>query len=754
MNKIEIDLKNCYGINKLDYDFKFSNRNNAFVVYAPNGTMKTSFTRTLLDLKEDRTSKDRIFPERETKRVINKSDNSQLDKSEIFIVESYRETFESDKITSLLASKELKKEYDKINKSIESSKELLLKFLAKTSGLTAKNVEGQFSYDFTSNHKKIMETLDKIYTDNYTNDYEDLSYLKYKIVINDTVKKFLENEDVKTLLSEYMKKYNELMSESLLFKKGIFNHSNASVISKQLQANGFFNAKYKVIMGNDNQTIKSHKELNELIETAKKEILKDDELKSKFDKIDTQIKNKDLTELRKVLEINQELINELFDYNNLKKKIWISYLNSDANIKSSFESLVLLYRSSKEKIQEILKKARKEKTDWDNVVNIFNSRFNVPFIVEVENQEDVILKESAPTLKFKYKDKDSEKNLEKNQLIDILSQGEKRALYLLNIIFEIEGIKKQNKKTLIILDDIADSFDYKNKYAIVEYLRDIKEDKLYNIEEKLFNIIILTHNFDFYRTVANRVGAKTLMTSKDENNIALLKGGYIKNIFNTWKYDARQNVFNNEKIFISAITFVRNICEYIQEENSDNYMFLTNLLHIKSRTNKITIGELESVYNNVWTKEKQLNLDNKEMKVIDLIFKNADSISENLTETVNLEDKIVMSIAIRLKAEQYMIGRINNNEFIIGLEQESDQTWKLLKEFTKNFKTELDVIKKMEQVNLMTSENIHINSFMYEPLLDLSDHHLKTLYKEIKKLFVDLEAKVNLIHDSVAITIE
>ena len=48
--------------------------------------------------------------------------------------------------------------------------------------------------------------------------------------------------------------------------------------------------------------------------------------------------------------------------------------------------------------------------------------------------------------------------------------------------------------TIFVVDDIADSFDYKNKYAIVEYLTDI-------LTEPFFLQIILTHNYDFYRTV-------------------------------------------------------------------------------------------------------------------------------------------------------------------------------------------------------------------------------------------------------------
>lgn len=43
----------------------------------------------------------------------------------------------------------------------------------------------------------------------------------------------------------------------------------------------------------------------------------------------------------------------------------------------------------------------------------------------------------------------------------------------------------------------------------------------------------------------------------------------------------------------------------------------------------------------------------------------------------------------------------------------------------------IDVIKVLNQVNIMTPENIHVNSFMYEPILDMSNHHLKTLYTNV-----------------------
>ena len=34
----------------------------------------------------------------------------------------------------------------------------------------------------------------------------------------------------------------------------------------------------------------------------------------------------------------------------------------------------------------------------------------------------------------------------------------------------------------------------------------------------------------------------------------------------------------------------------------------------------------------------------------------------------------------------------------------------------------------------MTPENIHVNSFMYEPLIDMSDDHLRKLYADVEQL--------------------
>ena len=38
----------------------------------------------------------------------------------------------------------------------------------------------------------------------------------------------------------------------------------------------------------------------------------------------------------------------------------------------------------------------------------------------------------------------------------------------------------------------------------------------------------------------------------------------------------------------------------------------------------------------------------------------------------------------------------------------------------------------IDEVNLITPENIHLNSFMYEPIIDISDWSLKQLFNDVK----------------------
>ena len=72
MEKIKIDLQNCFGIGAFVQEFDFS-ITNSILIYAPNGVMKTSFAKTFDCIaKDDKKNmpKDRIVDELESQYTV------------------------------------------------------------------------------------------------------------------------------------------------------------------------------------------------------------------------------------------------------------------------------------------------------------------------------------------------------------------------------------------------------------------------------------------------------------------------------------------------------------------------------------------------------------------------------------------------------------------------------------------------------------------------------------------------------------
>ncbi|WP_066891218.1 hypothetical protein [Clostridium nigeriense] len=715
MDKIKIDFINCFGINELKYTFDFTSKK-ACSIYAPNGTMKTSFAKTVKCISDEEAPQDLINTEKVSNALITKSNGEDVSSGDVFVIESYKEDYESKRVSMLMVNKELKAKYDKIHSDLEKKKDTILKELSPLCGIRSKSeIEIEISNTWGSTPRNIFECFEEIKV--LLEEFSSPIDIKYKTIINEKVIEFLKDKDTKILIKEYIEKYNELITKSEYFTKGVFNHNNVSTIGKNLNDNGFFKVKNKIVI--KDKEIKSKRELDALLEGEKSKIFNNADLLIKFEKLDEKLtKNAAMKGLRTLLESSPEIISYLDNIDSLKKELWLSYLKQN---EEELKALVGMYKLSKEQLKKIVEEAKRQKTSWDEVVEIFNQRFDVPFVVEIHNQQDVILKENTPTINFKYNERGSYRDIDRTTLLNVLSNGEKRALYILNLIFEIEALIKLNKDVLVVIDDIADSFDYKNKYAIVEYLNDI-------LKSGIFRMVILTHNFDFYRTVVNRLGIprkNSLMVHKNDMKIKLVQGEYLKNIFDVWK----NKISSNDRIMIASIPFVRNLSEYLEVENSPNYLKLTSLLHIKEDTNNITVADLEAIYNDVWRVHKNLN--DKNRKVINVLFYEVEKIVQENTEKINLENKIVLSIAIRLLAEEFMITRISDKEKIKDITR--NQTCGLLRLY-KEEHNNINEIKILEQVNLMTPENIHINSFMYEPILDLSDSYLKKLYSNVKEM--------------------
>jgi len=134
MQKLKIRFENCYGIRKLAHEFDTS-EGQAFLVYAPNGAMKTSFARVFRDVATGKQPRDSIFPHRKTTFTIADETDSPIPPDRILVVEPYVEGYSSDKSATLMADQSLRRQYEDLVKSISDKAKVVLGELGKTAGL-------------------------------------------------------------------------------------------------------------------------------------------------------------------------------------------------------------------------------------------------------------------------------------------------------------------------------------------------------------------------------------------------------------------------------------------------------------------------------------------------------------------------------------------------------------------------------------------------------------------------------------------
>ena len=581
MERVKIDLKNCYGIKNLQQEFDYSN-SQVYALYAPNGVMKSSLAKTCQDAAEKKESKDRIFLNRKTVRSIFDESHDEIEGDRLLVVLPYDANLGlSERTSTLLLDAKLKIEYDSLLRATEQAKINLLKAI-KQQSRSRQDIETQISSAIMTTSHEFDSALFRIKRE--VEDLKDPIFadIEYDKIFNAKVTVALDTKDLKNAISEYAQRYNELISASTYFKLGTFDYYNAGQIARSLETNGFFTAKHTVNLNANtgNREIKTKAELEEVIFKEKEKILTDQALRKKFDDVAKQLtKNIQLRNFYEYVRGNEAILSRLNNPEKLKQDIIKSYLKVHEGLYNEWMSK---YDAARERRKELEKEAAAQRTRWERVIDIFNERFFVPFKLETKNRTDVMLgRTSIIDLGFTYIDGSESAELKRDDLLQSLSMGERKALYVLNVIFEIETRRKSQQETFVVIDDLADSFDYKNKYAIVQYLKDISDDGL-------FKLLIMTHNFDFFRTMESRfVGySRCLMATKNGAGITISQATGIRNIFaNDWKL----HFFEDQKKKVASIPFLRNLVEMTTGEGDPNYQELTSMLHWKPSSSTITL---------------------------------------------------------------------------------------------------------------------------------------------------------------------
>lgn len=722
MRKLDIRLRNCFGINSLEHVFDFETtiqnplKQRAYAIYAPNGLMKSSFAKTFDELSRGNEPREERYGRLATCVVL--SDGVPLSREAIFVLKSELDIgSDSPSITNILVNPEHKARYDALLVDLEKQRNSLIVALQRKSKVRKADVEQTILKDCgkTDLPTCIHECLSISIQDN-------LKPYVYATIFDPKTIEVISSQNFIDKANEFNSRYQELFEcAGTIYKKGIFNPARANTSFGTLSKHGFFEGGHKVHIEGESASFNKD-ELDQRLQALHENIDADQTLINIREALAKNAQTQALIDLIESLASSDiEFLLEKLKPQNIdqfRNELWAYYVQNSIEANPYLSA----YDENRNEIANIESLAAEAAPRWTDAVNLFNERFvDMPFALSVSNQSQAALGKENARLKFTFRDGDDSVDWSRSE-IKTLSQGEKRALYLLNFIFDVEARKIANQETLFVLDDVADSFDYKNKHAIIQYLSDL-------CEIEYFHQIILTHNFDFFRSLNNSSVVpydRCLMANKAADSISLENAQGIKNYFiRVWK----DKVTTDNRILCATIPFTRNLIEYTKGNQDDDYVKLTSLLHWKMDTNQITVGDYLQIYNNLFQTSHDIN---DSTPIYELIFQTASAICDQPThEGLNLENKVLLSIAIRLKAEILITSRIRvlRNDVNYWCPA-SNQFGKLMKEFSW-LNHDASEMRCLKRVSITVSSNIHLNSFMYEPILDLSIEHLIALYSDI-----------------------
>lgn len=162
MDELKLELENCYGIQKMKESIDFSCKNVA-VIYAPNGTMKTSLAKTFEAIRDGKPIEEKVFGLVSACTITDEKD-TEISGDSIIVINPFDENaYENQRL--LMANDGLRKKYLLIHKSIEDKKQHLyakIKEQLKYNSRTNFDVKGTMLKDWNSSSKEEYTCLENI----------------------------------------------------------------------------------------------------------------------------------------------------------------------------------------------------------------------------------------------------------------------------------------------------------------------------------------------------------------------------------------------------------------------------------------------------------------------------------------------------------------------------------------------------------------------------------------------------------------
>ncbi len=568
MEKLVINkMKNAFGIANLSLNDKESYFFQD-VIYSRNGTFKTSFSKTLYEISKGNISEiqDRIS---ETKadldiEIIDEFDNKIQDLINKFIVFS-RDIYEGDYKRLSDYSKEYEliaidqKDKDNLDHLLsENLKEPIfeLEAMCKKINLDLNKVVETLKPKGNNKVDKLINIFELIAqaSDN------DTSKINFKKIFQKPYD-IIDDEKFKTSVANYIEVYNKRLNEELFDDN--FNENNCLDLINSLKKFSFLNetkGRGIIIKGKPYYKIE---EIEDIFNKTIEEISTDSQI---IEANKVLLKNLGNSKEAKVLK--EEIINnpQLVQQLSLGRKGAILSALKKSGIQ--YDSCIKILNIAKIKLALLLEKVKEKSSIFDEALKVYINRFHPVFNVEIKNREESLLGLQVPTFVFKHK-RNADIEIDEIKLYELLSSGERTSLNIIKFLVEYL-VNKQNHP-FIILDDIVETFDYANRYAFIEYINDLVREET--------SIIVLTHNFEFYKTISSRIrNLRKLEAHSDNGKIYISKNSNLnKNIEDIL-------TINSLEQLLFAIPYIREANVILK---NDTQMF-NSLLHYNRQTKKLS----------------------------------------------------------------------------------------------------------------------------------------------------------------------
>jgi len=562
--------------------------------------------------------------------------------------------------------------------------------------------------------KNLLENLKLTTTVSLSSEFTEEEIINF---INNKCKQLCSNNEVKINSSIYFSAISKISSNNIIDEN--FTAENLNKFNDSIKDTNYFDDNGQRALNINGEKISKEK-FASIVNDVNEELYGSDEARNSFENIKKLI-SKSL-KIEAVLKNHKEIVGMLSDFDELSRRILFTYFGPKTI--TSLNDLLSKILAEKVKLDALMSSIDSSDSKLHNIWNRYKSRFKFEkFDLDIRNKFNSIIGNDIPSFVKLIPGTETEISNPRNYRF---STGEIKTFYLINFILEVERNRLSGAECLLVLDDAADSFDYKNKYGLIDYLLDIADDPK-------IQILLLTHNFDFYRSATLAIGESKVSNyfaqKQDNGDVVLINTSTDKYFLSVSNFNAWKN--SNKLIkYIAMIPFYRNVFQLESNAKDGRVIDLDKYLHYDNTTESLTFVELESHFSPIGFRFPTSA--SKNDLYLDKLLSECNALPSSPITEKELDKKLFLGISLRVLSEKLLYKIIDENGGILTFtDNEMYNKGRVMYNRAEPYLNDEEK-EKIIEINVISPSYAHANSFMYEPLIDVSADKLVECYQWLK----------------------